>query len=134
MKDMREVIKGEVYWADIPYMEGSNIQSGIRPVIIWCNKMAGKYSPVVQYIPVTSKTEKMRRKRLPVQVLLERKCPYAESVALVEQFGCIDKSRLMNKICTLSKKDMYDIMMASMIQQDINVDEIVKDMKQFAYA
>lgn len=131
---MKEVIKGEVYWAKIPVMKDSQIQSGERPVIIWCNQKAGKYSPVVQYIPVTSKTEKMRRKKLPVQVFLEEQCPYMDSVALVEQLGCIDKSRLMGKICDLTERDMFNIMKASMIQQDIDINEIIRDMKQFACA
>jgi mRNA-degrading endonuclease toxin of MazEF toxin-antitoxin module len=131
---MREVFKGEVYWANIPIMKDSSIQAGVRPVIIWCNNKAGKYSPVVQYIPVTSKTEKMRRKKLPVQVFLEEQCPQKDSVALVEQFGCIDKSRLMEKICTLTKRDMFNIMKASMIQQDMDIYEMMKDMKQFACA
>ena len=117
---MRTVFKGEVYWADIPVIENSQIQSGIRPVIIMCNKMAGMYSPVVQYIPVTSKTDKMKRKNLPTHVLLEEQCPYMDSVALAEQLGCIDKNRLMNKICTLSARDMFNIDRALGIQLESN--------------
>jgi len=115
---MREVFKGEVYWADIPVLEDSQIQSGIRPVIIMCNRAAGKYSPVVQYIPITSKTEKMKRKMLPTHVLLDEQCPYMDSVALAEQLGCIDKNRLMGKICDLSINDMMNIDKASDIQLD----------------
>ena len=115
---MREVFKGEVYWADIPVIEDSQIQSGRRPVIIMCNRMAGKYSPVVQYIPVTSKTEKMKRKMLPTHVLLETQCPDKDSVALAEQLGCIDKNRLVEKIGVLSRRDMLNIDRASDIQLD----------------
>lgn len=117
-KKMKTVVKGEVYWANIPTIENSQIQSGIRPVIIMCNKMAGIYSPVVQYIPVTSKTEKMKRKMLPTHVLLIEQCPYMDSVALAEQLGCIDKNRLMGKICDLSDIDMINIDRAKDIQLD----------------
>ena len=116
MNEMRTVVKGEVYWANIPKVENSQIQSGVRPVIIMCNKMAGIYSPVVQYIPVTSKTEKMKRKMLPTHILLRQTCPHKDSVALAEQLGCIDKHRLMEKICDLSDFDVYNIDIASGIQ------------------
>ena len=118
MNTKREVYKGEVYWANIPTYENSQIQSGVRPIIIMCNRKAGIFSPVVQYIPVTSRTEKMKRKQLPVQVLLETQCPDKDSVALTEQLGCIDKNRLMGKICTLSRRDMINIDKASEIQID----------------
>ena len=133
MNKVKEVIKGEVYFADIPYISNSSIQSGIRPVIIMCNKMAGIYSPVIQYIPVTSRTEKMKRKQLPTHVLLDSKCPNKDSVALAEQLGCIDKNRLMEKICVLSKNDMLKIDRASDIQIDTIENESYDNIR-FAYA
>jgi mRNA-degrading endonuclease toxin of MazEF toxin-antitoxin module len=44
----RIFIRGEVYLADLPQIENSSIQSGVRPIIIVVNKLAGKNSPMVQ--------------------------------------------------------------------------------------
>lgn len=118
-REMKEVIKGEVYWADLPIVdENSNIQSGIRPVIIFCNWKAGKYSPVVQYIPIT--TEISNKKYLPVHVVLKSKIFSKKSMALPEQLGCIDKSRLLNKIGILSEEDMFKINRSSRMQQELD--------------
>lgn len=132
--DSRVIKRGEVYWAKIPKLENSQIQAGVRPIIITSNEMALKYSPVIQYIPVTTQTQKCR---LPVHVMLETDIFEEESLALVEQVGCIDKNRLTEKIGTLSKKDMFRIDKAIINQCGIPYEELIvmmKNMKQYSYA
>lgn len=126
----KTVFKGEVYLADLPYLENSSIQSGERPVIIFCNWQAGKYSPVVQYIPVTSEDKKY----LPVHVKLSTDIFRKSSTALPEQLGCIDKNRLKRKIGVLSSDDMMKINKACMMQQELDEREYLQYNRNLCYA
>jgi len=124
-----ELRRGDVYLADLPELQNSNVQKGKRPVIIVSNEMALKYSPVVQYIPLTTK---LGKPKLPVHVDLT--ADFLEpSIALVEQIGCIDKKRLIKKKGTLSKLDMFKIDYALIKQCDINID-MLRNIKQKQYA
>ena len=121
-----ELKRGDVFWAKLPKLEDSRIQAGVRPVIITSNVMALKYSPVIQYIPVTTEIKKTS---LPVHVGLNNGFFPRPSMALVEQEGCIDKNRLMEKIGTLSEKDMLKIDRAILIQRGIDPRAMVRDMR-----
>jgi mRNA interferase MazF len=126
-----ELKRGDVFWAKLPKLEDSRIQAGIRPVIITSNEMALKHSPVIQYIPVTTE---MKKTNLPVHVELNSSFFPKQSMALVEQEGCIDKNRLMEKIGTLSEKEMFKIDRAILMQRGIDVFALVKNIKQYNYA
>lgn len=118
--------RGDVYWAKLPKLEDSRIQAGIRPVIVTSNAMALKYSPVIQYIPITSEIKKTN---LPVHVGLNNGFFPRPSMALVEQEGCIDKNRLGEKIGTLSEKDMLRIDRAILAQRGINIYDLLRNAK-----
>lgn len=122
--------RGDVFYADLPELEDSNIQQGKRPIIIVANEWALKYSPVIQYIPLTTKTNKSK---IPVHVEVCAKF-LKPSVALVEQVGCIDKKRLLEKIGALSDGDMFKIDCALMRQLNINNVYGIKTQPQFAIA
>jgi mRNA interferase MazF len=123
--------RGDVYWASLPRLENSRIQAGVRPVIITSNEMALKHSPVIQYIPVTTELKKIN---LPVHVTLDSTFFLHPSMALVEQEGCIDKNRLMEKIGTLTEDDMLHIDMAIITQRGINIYDMIRNTKQYSYA
>jgi mRNA interferase MazF len=125
-----EVRRGDIYWARLPELENSKIQSGVRPIIITSNKFAAEHSPVVQYIPVTTQ---LKRTDLPIHVVLEVDC-LKPSMALVEQEGLIDKYRLMERIGTLTKRDMMRIDMAILTQRGIDVYKLANNMKQLTCA
>jgi mRNA interferase MazF len=108
--------RGDIFYARIPKLEDSHIQTGVRPVIITSNERALKYSPVIQYIPITTKLNKTK---LPVHVNLDTDF-LKPSIALVEQEGCIDKTRLMEKVGRLSEKDMRKIDIAILEQRGID--------------
>ena len=118
--------RGDIFWAKLPKLENSRIQAGVRPVIVTSNAMALKHSPVIQYIPITSEIKKTS---LPVHVGLNNSFFPRPSMALVEQEGCIDKNRLMEKIGTLSEKDMLKIDRAILAQRGIDVFAMVKNTK-----
>ena len=121
--------RGDIFYARIAELENSNIQTGVRPVIITSNEMALKHSPVIQYIPLTSRLSK---NKLPVHVELNTDF-LRPSIALVEQEGCIDKNRLLEKVGSLDESDMYKIDVAILKQRGIDVIKLAKNMKQYAY-
>lgn len=118
--------RGDIFYARIPELKNSHIQTGVRPVIITSNQMALKHSPVIQYIPITSK---LNKNKIPVHVDLNTDF-LRPSVALVEQEGCIDKDRLLEKVGHLSEDDMFKIDMAILMQRGINPNELIRNMKQ----
>ena len=118
--------RGDIFYARIPKLENSHIQTGVRPVIITSNEMALKHSPVIQYIPITTK---LNKNKIPVHVDLNTDF-LRPSVALVEQEGCIDKDRLLEKVGHLSESDMFEIDMAILRQRGINPKELIRNMQQ----
>jgi mRNA interferase MazF len=98
--------RGDVYFANLPKIEGSSMQYGIRPVIIFANDKAVKNSSVIQCIPITTK---IKREDLPVHAILESGGLEKISMVLGEQLRPIDKSCLLEKTGTLSEKDMETV-------------------------
>ena len=90
--------KGEVYYTDLP-KRGRSIQHGIRPVVIVSNDIGNHYSEVVLVAPITSRN----KTKLPthVEIKLGRK-----STILCEQLTTVHKSKLYNKLHTLSEEEM----------------------------
>lgn len=91
MKNIREIVRGDIYCADLNPVVGSE-QGGYRPVLIIQNDMGNMYSPTVIVAPMTS-----RPKRLEMQthVLIEKIGELEkDSYVLLEQIRTIDKSRL----------------------------------------
>lgn len=92
---MKRVKKGEIYYADLSPVRGSE-QGGIRPVLIIQNDIGNKYSPTTIVCVITSKLNKAE---LPTHIYLGRRFGlHQESIALLEQIRTIDKSRLIDKI------------------------------------
>jgi mRNA interferase MazF len=120
--------RGEVYWADLPKLENSRIQTGKRPIIVTSNRFAAEYSPVIQYVPITTQ---LKRTDLPVHVTLDDKILFKPSMALVEQEGLIDKHRLMERIGKLSDFDMMRIDRAIIKQRGIDINQLTR---QYNYA
>jgi mRNA interferase MazF len=89
------------------------MQYGIRPVIIFSNNMALKNSTVFQCIPVTTQ---IKREDLPVHAILESGGLQEVSMVLGEQLRSIDKKCLLEKIGTISQKDMETVENLVLIQ------------------
>lgn len=84
----------EIWLAQIPLLENSSVQNGLRPVIIVSNDLANKYSPVVTVIPLTSKAKKPMR----THVILFSEGLSSVSLALCENIMTVDKSNLIKHI------------------------------------
>lgn len=114
----REIKRGEIYFADLSPVVGSE-QGGIRPVLIIQNDVGNKYSPTVIVAAITSQLSKAK---IPTHVELssaEYNLP-KDSVVLLEQIRTIDKRRLKEKISQLDKEKMRKINLAILISLGFN--------------
>lgn len=71
----------EIWYADLPFIEGSNIIHGRRPVVIISNNTVNEHSPLITVIPMTSK---IRRLDLPTHILVHGFGLRLDSMALCE--------------------------------------------------
>ena len=110
---MEEVKRGEVYYADLSPVVGSE-QGGVRPVLIIQNDVGNKYSPTVIVSAITSQLGKAK---LPTHIELpaEKYNLPKNSVALLEQIRTLDKRRLQEKVTTLSPDKMREVNKALLI-------------------
>lgn len=88
----------DIYYANIPVVPGSQVQQGVRPVIIISNDLNNKYSPVVTVVPLTSKLSKHH---LPTHINIQGYGLPKKSVILGEQIITLDKKNLIEKIGTI---------------------------------
>lgn len=97
----REIKRGDIYYADLPYGEG-HVQGGIRPVIVIQNDVGNRYSPTVIVAPLTTK----EKKPLPTHTTITAR---AKSVCLCEQSTTIDKSRLKEYVTSATETEMHKV-------------------------
>ena len=85
----------DIWMADLPEINESHVQSGIRPVVVVSNDLSNIHSPIVNIIPLTSN---LSRVDIPTHIVLHNKFLQKVSLALCDQIMTLDKSRLMNKL------------------------------------
>ena len=101
MKDNFVVYRGEVYYADLSPVIGSE-QGGMRPVLIVQNDIGNKHAPTTIIAPITSCFTK---KPLPTHLPLSNCGLAKDSIALCEQLRTIDKRRLREKMGEIGEKE-----------------------------
>lgn len=101
MKDNFVVYRGEVYYADLSPVIGSE-QGGMRPVLIVQNDIGNKHAPTTIIAPITSRFTK---KPLPTHLPLSNCGLAKDSIALCEQLRTIDKRRLREKMGEIGEKE-----------------------------
>ena len=102
--DVREVRRGEIYFADLGDCNMGSEQAGFRPVVVIQNNIGNKFSPTVIVACVTSRIYK---NNIPTHVRLD-KTTYnlnEDSLVLCEQLKTLDKTRLRDRIATLTPYD-----------------------------
>lgn len=108
--------RGEIYWADLNPVVGSEIAK-IRPVLIVSNNVNNQFGSTVTILPVTSSTTKV----YPFEVVLnanEGGLPNQSKVK-ANQIRTIDKARIGKRIGQLDSARMKSIDLAIMIHLDI---------------
>ena len=93
-----EYKRGEIYFADLGVGNVGSEQSGTRPVLIIQNDIGNKFSPTVIIACITSK---MFKNEIPTHVKIE-----GFGLVLCEQIKTIDKTRLKNRVATISPQDI----------------------------
>lgn len=114
---MQEIKRGDVYYADLSPVVGSE-QGGVRPVLIIQNDVGNKYSPTVIVCAITSQINKAK---IPTHIELDQykyNLP-KDSVILLEQIRTIDKRRLQEKITALDEGKMRQVNKAILVSLGI---------------
>lgn len=110
------MLRGDIYLANLPKIGGS-IQDGIRPVIIFSNNYANRFSPVIHVIPMSSSTTK---RSLPTHVEIPYHCgTIRSSIALCEQTMPICKDNLVKRVGRCDELTMNRIDIAISIQMGL---------------
>lgn len=94
--------RGEVWWVEFDPSIGSEIRK-TRPAVIVSNDAANRNLLRVVVVPITSNTDR----QYPGEALVT--LAEKPGKAMADQIMAADKSRLKNKICTLSKADMLAV-------------------------
>lgn len=102
---MKTVYRGEVYYADLSPVIGSE-QGGDRPVLILQNDAGNLHSPTTIVAAITSRTTK---RPLPTHVRIQGGGLSCESTVLLEQLRTIDKSRLTDYVGKISEEDLHRV-------------------------
>lgn len=118
---MKEIRRGEIYYADLSPVVGSE-QGGIRPVLILQNDMGNKHSPTTIVAAITSRKTKAD---LPTHVSFTAECLKSKSTVLLEQIRTIDKSRLTEYLGKMDKKTMGAVDRAIVVSFGIKYLEVL---------
>ena len=113
MQEKQQIVRGDIYFADLSPVVGSE-QGGVRPVLILQNDIGNKYSPTVIVSAITSQLGKAK---LPTHIELpaDKYNLPKNSVALLEQIRTLDKRRLQEKVTVLSPEKMKEVNKALLI-------------------
>lgn len=112
--------RGQVYYVDFRKNTGSE-QGGRRPCVIVQNDTGNRHSPTIIIVPITGKN----KNPLPthVETTKEDKNLFIGSVILTEQVQTIDKDRVDDFVCNLSKNTMRKVDEALHISLALNKEE-----------
>lgn len=103
--DMNDIKRGEIYYADLSPVLGSE-QGGIRPVLVIQNNIGNLHSPTTIVAAITSSKTKSD---LPTHVNINIIGLKKESTVLLEQIRTIDKRRLTECIGKLDNETIRRI-------------------------
>jgi mRNA interferase MazF len=101
--------RGEVWWVDFDPAVGGEIRKR-RPAVIVSNDSANRFLNRVQVVPLTSNTSKLYPSEARVRI------KDAESKAMADQLTTADKSRLTERLGTLSGTDLRAVEAAIRVQ------------------
>lgn len=104
---MLEVKRGEIYFADLSPISGSE-QNGIRPVLVLQNDRGNNCSTTTIVAALTRSISKIKN-RQPTHVLIKNCGSQKRAVVLLEQLRTIDQKRLHKHIKTLNENEMKKV-------------------------
>ena len=117
MKNKKKIYRGEIYFADMNPVMGSE-QGGRRPVLIIQNDTGNQYAPTTIVAPITSQKKKHI---YPTHVNIGNVEGLEESsIVMLEQLRTIAKERLEFRIGKLNARMMRSINRALFISLGLN--------------
>ena len=105
---MVKPMQGDVYWVRFGPMEDSG-PAGKRPAVVIQNDLLNRSN--IQTTVVTLLTSNIKLARVPGNVMLEKGTANLPktSIAVVSQMATVDRTRLLEKIGTLGKKKLEEV-------------------------
>lgn len=106
---------GDIYFANL--IGGTNLQKGIRPVLIVQNNIGNRHSSTFEVLPLSSRVYKARY--MPTHVLVHANTTnglHRDSVVLAEQVVTIHADQLKDKIGKLDHQALVMVGKARAIQ------------------
>lgn len=100
----KEVLRGDIWMAELEGDKRKGELAGYRPVIIVQNDVGNKYSGTSIALGITSAIHKSKLSKTQCKLRVEK-----ESVVLAEQIMTINKSRLVSFVRTASPKEMEEV-------------------------
>ena len=98
----KEIKRGEIYWVNLDPAIGSEIKK-TRPALVISNNIQNKISSRIIVVPITSNINHIFP--FEAKIIVSNK----EAKALTDQVKTVDKIRIGNFICTLSKIEINDV-------------------------
>jgi mRNA interferase MazF len=110
--------RGDIVVARLNPVEGSE-QGGIRPVLVIQNDLGNKFSPTTIIAPITSK---IFDKEYPTNVFISKQDSNLneDSTIMLNQIRVVDKSRIHDRISSLSSLIMKKVDLAIKISLQLD--------------
>ncbi len=114
---MHTTVRGDIYYADLNPVIGSEQGGDIRPVLVIQNDVGNKFSPTVIVAAITNR----KKTDIPTHVKIKN-ADYMkkDSIILLEQIRTIDRSRLREYIGCLDNRNMIRVDKALAISIGLN--------------
>ncbi len=104
---MKKIKQGDIFWANLDPVQGHE-QAGMRPVLIIQNEILNQNLSTILIAPITSNLTV--KGRLTTYFLSKKTSKLKQdSIALLYQLRCIDKSRLLERAGSLSVDVMREV-------------------------
>jgi mRNA interferase MazF len=115
----RKIKRGDIYFAKLNPVIGSEQGGKHRPVLIISNDTGNKHSPTVIVAAITSMEH--AKANLPTHIVAKGyECLEKDSIILLEQIRTIDKQRLQEYIGTFDRRFMLSVDRALSISLALN--------------
>ena len=116
----RTIKRGDIFYADLNPVVGSEQGGKHRPVLIISNDKGNKHSTTVIVVAITGKEH--AKPNLPTHVIVnDCECLEKDSIILLEQIRTLDKQRLQEYIGTFDRRLMMSVNKALAISIGVKI-------------
>ena len=116
----RTIKRGDIYYAKLNPVVGSEQGGKHRPVLIISNDKGNKHSTTVIVVAITGKEH--AKPNLPTHVIVnDCECLEKDSIILLEQIRTLDKQRLQEYIGTFDRRLMMSVNKALAISIGVKI-------------